>query len=265
MKHYLIQPTWTCQNACSYCWVRTTVLTRPAMARPTERPLEDWVAAIERDKPDLVDIAGGEPLLLPWLPDLVDACPETRFGLSTNGLAEQGIERLCERRRPNLIAVNVSYHPEAEDRWRGYRARWQRSVGLLKAAGYALGPNIVDHAANVERARPVLRWLEGLGIRYAVSPYEESANLGHLEQQGLCCQGGVNHLNIAPDGSAWPCLTAMRSPLWEQYRLGNWLDGDLDLSRKAQPCHLWCHDYYVLAKSHPNGDMWGVQARPCQC
>lgn len=263
MKHYLIQPTWRCHNRCSYCWVNTTVLTRPEMQAAPERPLADWVAAIERDRPDLVDIAGGEPLLVPWVIDLIEACPATRFGLSTNGLNARGIERLVSRRLPNLVAINVSYHPEAEDRWVGYRARWQQTVGSLKAAGYALGPNLVDHGANVERAAPVLRWLEGLGIRYAVSPYEESAGLGTPQAQGLCCQGGVQHLNIAPDGSAWPCLTSMRSPLWVEYRLGNWLDGPLDLSRKPQPCYLWCHDYYVLAPSHPNGDMWGVEARPC--
>ena len=81
-------------------------------------------------------------------------------------------------------------------------------------------------------------------------------------ETGLICKGGIDHLVIAPDGTAWPCLSALRSPDWREMILGNWLDGKIDLSRKPQPCYLNCTDYYVLKEQHSNGDMWGVDAKP---
>lgn len=263
MKHFLIQPTWRCQNRCSYCWVNQTVLTRPVMAAAAERPMEDWARAIERDRPDLIDVAGGEPLLLPWLPDLFAACPTTRFGLSTNGIDLEGARRLVVAAPRNLIAVNVSYHPESARRFRGYEQRFKQTVLLLKSA-YRVHSNLVLAGDNAEAAREMGSWLRAAGIHVALSPYEESAELGTLLDSDLVCRGGIDHLNVAPDGSCWPCLTTMRSPYWAETCLGNWLDGTLDISRKPRPCHLACHDYYVLRTRHESGDLWGVEAQLCE-
>lgn len=265
MSHYLMQPTWRCMNACSYCWCRKTVLTRPELVHAPERGLDDWARAIRRDAVSLIDIAGGEPCLLAWLPDLLRACPETRFGLSTNGLALATLERLMQRRPHNLVSVNLSYHPESVERLPGYLRAWKRAVQTCIAAGYQRTHcNIVATPANVEAAQAAIAWLKQVDVPYDLSPYEETAGLGALRPQGLTCQGGVNHLTLAPDGSAWPCLTTLRSPYWRETCLGNWLDGPLDLSRKPQPCYLDCADYYILATQHSAGDMWEVQARPVE-
>lgn len=261
MKHFLLNITWRCQNDCSYCWMQRTVGKRPAMQSAPERPLADWVAAIQRDKPELVDIAGGEPLLIGWLPDLFRACPQTAFGLSTNGLSTGGVEALCRERIGNVVAVNVSYHPESP--WKLYDERYKTAVGRLRSVGYPVHTNLVLANDNKARSEQMLRYLEAIGVHVSLSPYEEVEELGMQTSLGLCCKGGVNHLNVAPDGSAWPCLTTMRSPYYEQTCLGNWLDGTLDLSRKEQPCYLYCADYYILPKQHQSGDMWRVEARPC--
>lgn len=257
-KHYLINPTWRCQNACTYCWVEQTVRKRDIVSVP-ERPMQDWAAAINRDRIELVDIAGGEPLLTGWIPELMMACPNTKFGLSTNGLALQQIVHLCDLHPQNLISINVSYHPES-----GHDRTWKRGVALLKMLGAWVHSNIVDYQQNVENSERMIEWLGMREIRMVTSPYEEMDGLGEQLEQGLCCKGGVNHLTVAPDGEAWPCLTTLRSPYWEQACLGNWLDGTTDVGRKKQPCHLNCVDYYVLAKQHTSGDMWRIQARECE-
>jgi len=264
MKHYLINPLWRCQNQCSYCWVQQTVRQRPELYDVPERPMADWVAAIQRDAPDIVDIAGGEPLLLDWTIDLITACPDTAFGLSTNGLAFAQIERLCAIKPQNLLAINISYHPEGKERNAGYDRQWKRTITLMRSLGAKPHTNIVNAPGNVKKAGEVLIWLEKQGCKWEISPYERMDVLGDKLPQGLCCQGGVNHLTIAPDGMAWPCLTALRSPYWKELALGNWLDGTIDLSRKPQPCHLNCVDYYVLPQEHEAGDMWNTQARPCE-
>ncbi len=259
--HYLLNVTWRCQNRCRYCWLNPSVRTRPEMLDAEERPAADWIAAIHRDRPGVVDIAGGEPFLYEGLLDIIAACPETHFGLSTNGISARVLDLTTGAPLQNVVSINVSYHPDAQA-WQGYEPTWRRHVASLRAAHYRVHTNIVDHGDNVERAADTLRWLRGQGIHVAISPYEESAGLGEQLAQGLVCQGGIAHLNVAPDGEAWPCLTTMRSPYWEETRLGNWLDGAVDVARKPVPCHLACHDYYVLRERHEAGDMWGVAATP---
>lgn len=122
--------------------------------------------------------------------------------------------------------------------------------------------NIVCANDNEETSREVRVWLANIGGHYDLSPYEPTAQLGTLRAPGLRCQGGINHLTMAPDGAAWPCLTALRSPYWRETCLGNWIDGGIDLRRKPAPCHLECADYYILATQHPSGEMWRTEPRP---
>lgn len=265
-KHYLINVTWRCPNAgiCRYCWVDHTIRQRPELLAAPERPLEDWVAAIQRDAPDVVDIAGGEPFIVNWLADLMLACPDVAFGLSTNGLYPRAIEKLADAAPTNLISVNMSYHPDGRGRYKNYDKVWRESIRILSSGEGRPAPNIVDYKDTVELSADAMAWMNENGINYVVSPYEDMDGLEPLQEQGLCCQGGIDHLTIAPDGSAWPCLTTLRSPYWRETCLGNWLDGELDLSRKPQPCHLYCLDHYVLEDQHSAGDMWGTRARPCE-
>lgn len=260
MKHFLANLTWRCQNRCSYCWLNLSVRARPEMLAAAERGLDDWARAIRRDCVDVVELAGGEPLLVEWLPDLIEACPNTSFGLSTNGRALYALERLVARRPRNLIALNLSYHPETPGGDRQYRA----ALNLLLEAGVRIHTNIVAAPGVVEKAQDTIRLLEERGVIYEISPYERVETLGEKLPQGLRCRGGVDHLTIAPDGSAWPCLTTLRSPYWRETCLGNWLDGEIDLAKKPQPCYLNCVDYYILPHEHVAGDMWGIAAEPWQ-
>jgi len=260
MKHYLIQPTWRCHNACPYCWVEQSVRIHPDLYNVKERPAEDWYNALKRDKPDLVDISGGEPLLVKWVPYIMKVAKSIAFGLSTNGLAVEGIKELCTDYIDNLVAINVSIHPTST--LRGQFERWKNSVIMLTEAGYKVHCNIVNAPGNVELAQPAINWLTANEITYEVNPYERVSGLGTLKEQGLTCQGGIDHLTIIPDGTAWPCLTTLRSPYYKERSIGNWLDGTIEPNK--QPCFLDCTDYYVLSKEHSNGDMWGVNARPVE-
>lgn len=260
MKHYLINLTWRCQNRCSYCWMQNTVGQRPELFGAPERSFAAWSAAITRDPPKLIDIAGGEPLLIPWLPALILSHPEVAFGLSTNALSRRGLRRLMKVRPANLISIAVSYHPETVRRLPEYDRRWLKDVHWLVDHGVRPVTNIVDYRDNVERSRHILSEMEEHNIPCSVSPYEEVAGLGEKRGVGLNCRGGIDHLTIAPDGTAWPCLTALRSPYWRELALGNWIDDTIDLNRREQPCYLDCVDYYVLREQHDAGDMWGINA-----
>lgn len=259
MKHWLINPTWRCQNNCSYCWMKQTVAKRPELYTATERPVEDWYNALYRERPEVVDIAGGEPLLLDWIPELIWACDTIKFGLSTNGLHKAGIDKLCSERLGNLVSINISYHPETKAS--NYIDRWMDAVTRLHMTGYHVHCNVVKANDNVEMAQEAIERLTRLGVPFELSPYEIMSTLGTKLSQGLLCEGGVDHLVVAPDGTAWPCLTTLRSPFWKETIIGNWLDNTVDVSRKEQPCHLNCVDYYVLPAEHSSGDMWGCKVR----
>jgi len=199
-----------------------------------------------------------------WIPALLNACPQTRFGLSTNGLYPKALRKLAEAAPSNLLSINVSYHPNGRGHYGNYDKVWQESIRALSQGEGRPHPNIVDFEDTVALSADAMKWMDANGINYVVSPYEEMETLDALQPQGLCCRGGIDHLTIAPDGSAWPCLTTLRSPYWRETCLGNWLDGELDLSKKPEPCHLYCLDHYVLETQHEAGDMWGVKARPCE-
>lgn len=262
--HWLINPTWRCHNNCAYCWMQKSVGRRPDLLNAHERPMADWAAAIDRDKPEVVDIAGGEPLLTGWIAALLVECPYTMFGLSTNGLALRELKRLVTFHPNNLISVNVSYHPDTKAMMPDYDEHFKAAVLLLRDAHYNVHTNVVNYGDNALRSQPVREWLKAQGVKWELSPYEEVAGLGQTQEVGLCCKGGTKHLTIAPDGTAWPCLTSLRSPYYADLVLGNWLDNTIDPSKKPQPCYLACHDYFILAKQHTAGDMWGVEAKPCE-
>jgi organic radical activating enzyme len=265
MRHYLINTTWKCQLACSYCWVRRHVNKQPGLDAMAERPYEDWLAALRRDPPDVCDIGGGEPLALPWTLELVRALPGIEFGINTNGLNVDRIDELAACRLANVVNVNLSYHPEAARHYGWYNSVWKRNVLALQEAGYQLSPNLMRTTPrNQETAQWAIEWLKAHGLHMVVSPCcggrEESKHL--QDWPGLTCEAGVNHITVGPDGTAWPCLSALWSAWWAETSLGNWLDGPLDLSRKRQPCRLYCAEYRMQYQEHESGDFWHTNVRP---
>jgi len=263
MKHYLVNLTWRCQLKCSYCWVRRHINKIPELNNVTERPLEDWIKAFERDKPNIADIGGGEPLSVPWTLDLIRHFPDIQWGLSTNGLNTDKIEELASFRIPQIVNINLSYHPEASRQFAWYDEQWKRQVLILAERGYWLSPNLEDTGKNVEYSQWAIKWLQSIGIHMVVSPLcGGRPELAKPQDLALTCEAGVNFITVDPAGNAWPCLSAINSFAWESTCLGNWLDGELDLTRKPKPCHLFCVDYFVQTPQHESGDFWGIHARP---
>ncbi|MFA6135636.1 MAG: radical SAM protein, partial [Phycisphaerae bacterium] len=170
MKHYLLNPTWRCQLHCSYCWVRKHINKVPALTSVAERPYEDYVTALRRDPPDICDIGGGEPLILPWIFDLIEAFPDIAWGLSTNGLVRERIHELAERKLRNLVNINLSYHPEAGQRFGWYNGLWKEHALLLSKAGYAVGPNLEITDFNLKHGQWAIDWLKANGLRMVCSP-----------------------------------------------------------------------------------------------
>jgi len=260
MKRYAAHLTWQCVNRCAECWVRATVYQRPEVLHVRERTAAEWIAAAERDTPDMLELLGGEPFLFEGLYELC-ARANCYTAISTNCVLMDRIAAFCARPHVETVrSITCSYHPDAPHA--NYEWRWRRSVMLLAGAGYSVCCNLVDYPGYRERAEATLAWARKAGVQVVINPYERTEQLGELRETGLVCRGGTDHLLIAPDGTAYPCFTAFRSPYWREYELGNWIDGTVDAVRKPAPCYLDCVDYYVLPHEHSAGDMWGSRPRP---
>jgi len=260
MKRYAAHLTWQCVNRCAECWVRATVYQRPEVLHVRERTAAEWIAAAERDTPDMLELLGGEPFLFEGLYELC-ARANCYTAISTNCVLMDRIAAFCARPHVETVrSITCSYHPDAPHA--NYEWRWRRAVLMLQGAGYSVCCNLVDYPGHRERAEATLAWARKAGVQVVINPYERTEQLGELRETGLVCRGGTDHLLIAPDGTAYPCFTAFRSPYWREYELGNWIDGTVDAVRKPAPCYLDCVDYYVLPHEHSAGDMWGSRPRP---
>ena len=264
-SHILANITWRCQLRCSYCWVRKHINKVPELTCAETRPLEDWIAATERDMPDILDLGGGEPLSVPWVLDYIRAFPNLQWGLSTNGLNEDKVDELVQQPLPQIISINLSYHPEAARIYDWYDRTWKREVRELLEADYNVIPNLENTGHNLEWGKWAIDWLAGIGKHMVISPLcGGSPELAQPQPLALTCKAGTNFITIAPDGRAWPCLTSLNSYAWNETSIGNWLDGTIDLSNVPNPCHLWCVEWFSQYLNHEAGDFWGLKVHPIE-
>jgi len=224
--------------------------------------MEDWARAIERDTPDFITLAGGEPLSVPWAIDLMRAFPNVKWCLSTNGLNRDKIDELANLRLPQIFNINLSYHPEAAKRYSWYFDGWKIGMLTLAEAGYNVSSNIERVNQNVERSQRAIDFAHALGKKMLISPIcGGRPELAHPQDTPLVCEGGINHLTIAPNGDAWPCQSAINSFAWKETCLGNWIDDTIDMSKKPVPCHLQCVEYFYQYKEHEAGDFFFLNVR----
>jgi organic radical activating enzyme len=262
LKHYLINLTWKCQLFCSYCWVRRSINTNSILDKQDTRPLEDWLSAINRDKPEMLTMGGGEPLSVPFALDLIRQTPQVKWNLSTNGLMVHKIQELAEYKLDQLVSINVSYHPEAADKYPWYFSQWKREIIMLKNAGYNVFSNIEKTNDNVEKSQAAIEFMQSENLAMLISPIcGGREELSRPQDIPLICEGGVNHLVIGPNGDAWPCQTSINSYAWRETKLGNWIDDTLDLTKVPKPCQLQCVEYFYQYKEHQAGDFFNLNVR----
>lgn len=260
-KFYLLNITWKCQLACHYCWMRRNITPNKELSGVQERTLEEWIKAIERDKPDMIGLGGGEPLSVSWVLDLIRAFPDVNFAINTNGLSDK-IDELVKERISNVIHINYSYHPDAAKRYGWYDALYKQNFVALARAGYPVTGSVVITDNYRDDTAGIMKWAEDVGAHITEIPIcTTRPEINDLTDEGLICDAGVTHLFSDPSGNVWACQTALNSPFWRETCLGNWIDGKIDISRKPVPCFMWCVEKNVNSGAHESGDFFHVNAR----
>ena len=154
-SHQCIQmtPTYTCNNACVFCWRDLRYHTQPAMEEGIDSPFDIVEGTIEAQKKLLSGFGGnekttddkferamnpkhvaisldGEPTLYPKLPELIREYKRNEFStfVVSNGLLPEKIEKLLDEPptqlyisvdAPNEELFNLIDRPIIKDAWNG--------------------------------------------------------------------------------------------------------------------------------------------------
>ena len=114
MGHYLINALWRCQLACPYCLLPHIKINRTA----PEHHWAEWAVALrDHTSPgDLLDFAGGDPLLFPGLANLLKYLGAfgRRWAITTNAVDTDGVDALVKVQPAGCVLVNVSDHPSSQ-------------------------------------------------------------------------------------------------------------------------------------------------------
>jgi hypothetical protein len=246
--------TMGCNFKCEYCW--EVQAQRKGEFMPIKmRPWQDWLEVWQRLAPRALDITGGEPFLLAGLEQLLAALPaEMRFGLTTN--LSHPIDELVHLVPPErFVQLTCSFHPT-----QGHRLPPELFLGRalrLLHRGYPVVINIVGWPDCLYRARDWIGHFQHHGLRVHFDPYysmydamrfsEEERAIAHeltgpdrlpptlSELPQVYCSGGLDHLSVQPDGSAWRCI------LETQHRLnplGNVFDASFSLATAPLTCAM---------------------------
>ena len=168
-----LEVTKMCNARCDFCDYWKT---------GSEDRLDDFAPVIERLKPTVVMITGGEPLLRRDLDSIVrgirTAAPSVYLGMITHG-AMLSARRAVPLWEADLdqISISVDFLDERHDRARGIPGltnRIKATVPRLLAAGIDnLGFNTVIKRDNLDAIVDMVHWVADNGVKISFSTYAD--------------------------------------------------------------------------------------------
>jgi radical SAM protein with 4Fe4S-binding SPASM domain len=187
--------TNACNLRCKHCYVSS------GEAFPEEIGLDGWKKIIDvaaaRYQTVYVSLSGGEPLLVPWLPELLEHAKGkgAPVAMISNGML--WTERRANELGPLLNVVKVSLDgasADVHDRIRGPGSFRQavRGISRLGAAGVEVGVNVVLMKSNLDDV------VENLPSLVRSFPFKVSVSFGKFVDEGR----GSEISSEAPPASA---------------------------------------------------------------
>ncbi|MEW6227694.1 MAG: radical SAM protein, partial [Bacillota bacterium] len=156
-----------CQNACTWCYASD-------MPQVAELDTASWKKVLDRlwdAGIPMVNFTGGEPTMRPDLVELIRSAERFVTGLITNGRALAGLVNALKAASLDYVQVSIeSADPAVHDTVVGSRGAWEETVCGIRAAlaaGMYVSTNTTLTATNARGFPELLRFLAGIGIRYA--------------------------------------------------------------------------------------------------
>ncbi len=227
--------TERCNCRCLHCYQEE------ASAESSPQELEQFLTEIEsffEQRPGIITITGGEPLLHPYFFTLLDKLNH-RFGVLSNGtLIDMRTAAMLAERKPAFVQVSIEGKEKTHDHIRGrgtYRASLEGIKNLLQA-GLRVLISFTAHQKNYLELPAVAHlgrrlgvdkvWVDrmipaGNGCSINGLTLEQSRQLFYLmKKSGVAmdralqflaggrpyrCQAGRNLMAIVPGGDVYPC------------------------------------------------------------
>lgn len=246
---------YNCNLACSYCLTESS-------PRSERRQLsaEQMIAVAEQAKNlgfTALGITGGEPFLIPWLPETALAMAESLpLVLLTNGTLFTGdrFERAARLAHPDIaLQISLDSHlPDVNDMARGPDnfAKVVQAVPLLIARGVRVRiATTVSGALDDPLLDPLKQLVASLGVREDDHLIRPIVRRGRADEVGLGIRAVArdipNELTITADGAFWGSF----GPTVRSGRL----DTDLLLTRTILPLAVPAAALLAAARGMPAG------------
>ena len=146
-KVIAIKPTMRCNLKCPYCAVNMAKGRAPLYS---QKRYSFWIDVINREKPKLVVISGGEPTLYPHLHKIVNYCIKKRIlvQLVTNLTTTYELSKITPSWRVILLST---YHPAAGlknflENYETLKNRFFITVRELRPKGSDMKPRFITWA-----------------------------------------------------------------------------------------------------------------------
>ncbi len=246
---------YNCNLACSYCLTESS-------PRSERRQLsaEQMIAVAEQAKNlgfTALGITGGEPFLIPWLPETALAMAESLpLVLLTNGTLFTGdrFERAARLAHPDIaLQISLDSHlPDVNDMARGPDnfAKVVQAVPLLIARGVRVRiATTVSGALDDPLLDPLKQLVASLGVREDDHLIRPIVRRGRADEVGLGIRAVArdipNELTITADGAFWGSF----GPTVRSGRL----DTDLLLTRTILPLAVPAAALLAASRGMPAG------------
>ncbi len=252
-----------CNLACSYC------LTESAPRSKRRELTSDQMIAVAEQARELgfgaLGITGGEPFLLPWLPDTVlQMVRHLPVLINTNGTLFVGdrIERATRLAHPDIaLQISLDSHlPEINDEARGPEnfAHVVRAVPILVAAGVKVRiATTTSENLDCPTLDPLKRLVVELGVSADEHIIRPIVRRGRADEINLGVHATArdipNELTIGADGAFWGSF----GPTVRNGRL----DTDLLLTRTILPLSVPANALLTAVRGQPAGTVTGLGIR----
>ena len=211
--------TRNCTLKCPYC-------SQFDNSHVDTRTYPEWVYVWNNICPDLLNISGGEPFLLPGFVDMLKALhPSIKFSITTNlTLPVEEFARCIDPKR--VVNITCSRHPSM---YKQPKEMFDGKVLLLVSKGFHVTVNLVAYPDQMYLIPAMKTHYERLGAHFHVDPYREGGGMTNyqysqpekwflgkyigkdrkypenVKYHKAFCSAGQDYIFVEPSGDFWAC------------------------------------------------------------